>query len=242
MITLFNVSKKFRLYQNGRSILFKSILKAIRKESPPETIYALNNVNLDIRGGEVIGLIGPNGSGKSTLLKIICGIYKPTTGTARVDGKVISLFQLGFAFLPDLSVRDNIFLYGAIMGLGRKDIRDNLKKIIDFSCLQDFVDAEARVLSLGMEERLAFSIVIHAPSDILLLDETLTAGDRNFKNKALKIIEEFKAMGRTIIISSHDLNMLKQCCDRTLWLSSGHLVAFDNTGKVIDKYIDSCQG
>lgn len=200
-------------------------------------IHALENITIEIKKGEIIGLIGPNGSGKSTLLKIVCGIYKPTSGRVRTEGEVTPFLQLGGAFLPDLSVKDNIFLYGAIMGLERRDIRKNLKKIIDFAGIGDFIDAEARVLSLGMEERLAFSVVLQAAGDILLFDEAFAMGDCEFRRKGLTAIEGLRKAKKTIILSSHDLNTIRQLCDRTILLDRGRIVDFDDSGRVIDKYM-----
>ncbi|MFA5389404.1 MAG: ATP-binding cassette domain-containing protein [Candidatus Omnitrophota bacterium] len=237
MITLSNVSKKFTFYSKGRSLLSRAVTGAMRKKKAPEIICALNDINIDIKKGEIVGLIGANGSGKSTLLKIISGIYKPTTGAIRISGDITALLQSGDIFSPDLSVRDNIFLYGAIMGLDRKDVRKRLKKIIDFAGVGDFVDSEARILSLGMEERLAFSIVIQASRDILLFDEIFATGDRNFTSEGFKVIEEFKKMKKTIVISSHDLDIVRRLCDRVILLDKGRVAAFEHTGAAIDKYI-----
>jgi len=236
MIALRNISKKFSLHARGRSILFKGIIQAVKKKNSQKTICALDNVTIDIKKGEVVGLIGTNGSGKSTLLKIICRMYKPTTGAMQIKGDVVPIVRLGSTFIPDLSVKDNIFLYGAIVGLDRKEVRRNLKKIIDFANVGDFVNSEARTLSLGMEERLAFSVVMQTTKDILLFDEMLSAGDRSFRNKSLEIINKFRNAKKTIIISSHDMETIKLFCDRTLLLDKGHVVDFGDTDSVVEKY------
>lgn len=238
MITLSNISKRFMLQPQKRSFLFKSIAGAIKKQSVHKTIWALNNISVEIKKGETVGLIGPNGSGKSTLLKIISGIYKPTSGTMTIRGKIVPILQTGIVFLPDLSVKDNIFLYGAIMGLDRKYIGKNFKKIIDFSDLSDFIDSEARTLSLGMEERLAFSVVMQVPGDILLFDETFAVGDNNFREKGLKAIREFKKENKTIILVSHDLSMVREFCDKALFLNKGQVAAFGMAEEVIYKYVN----
>lgn len=237
MIILSGISKKFSLYKRGRSILFKGIIQTIKKRESSETICALDNVSVEIKKGEVVGLIGANGSGKSTLLKIICGMYKPTTGTIQIKGDISPVVHLGNTFIPDLSVKDNIFLYGAMAGLSRKEVQRDLKKIIDFADVGDFVNSEARTLSLGMEERLAFSIVMLTSKDILLFDEMLAAGDRSFRNKSLKIIDGFKKMNKTIVMSSHDLDIIRRFCDRTLLLDKGRMVIFGDTGSVIEEYM-----
>lgn len=234
MIRLLNVSKRFVVHHNKRS----SITAVIKKQSAPKTMWALDNISVEIKKGETVGLIGTNGSGKSTLLKIISGIYKPTSGMVTIRGRIVPFLQIGIAFLPDLSVKDNIFLYGAIMGLDRKYIGKNFKKIIDFADLNGFINSEARTLSLGMEERLAFSIVMQVSGDILLFDETFAVGDDNFKGKGLKAIREFQKENKTIILASHDLSMIGEFCDKALFLNKGQVAAFGMTEEVIDKYIN----
>lgn len=236
MIKLLNISKRFMFRPEGRSILFKGIVEAFKKQERRKIIWALDDVNIDINKGETIGLIGPNGSGKSTLLKIVCGIYKPTFGTVSVGGDVTPLLKLGVGFLPDLSVKDNVFLYATIMGLDRNGINKNFKRIIDFAGLSGFINAEARTLSLGMEERLAFSVAVQNPGDILLFDETFAAGDYDFKKQCLKTLDEFKKIKKTVILASHDLDVIDKYCDRVLLLRHGRVEGFGRADKIIDKY------
>ncbi len=237
MIELSNISKNFTILNNRRSYLFKTFLRGYTKNC--SVIYALNDINLQIKKGEAIGVIGPNGAGKSTLLRIMAGIYKPTAGILNVCGNVTSILQLGIGFLPDLSVKDNVFLFGAIMGMDRKVVHKNFGNIIDFSELNKFVNTEMKTLSLGMKERLAFSIVIHACADILILDELIAAGDQKFKEKCLNILNNFKEQGKTIIVASHDLGMIKRFCDKTLLLNKGSIVDFDKSENVTEGYIKS---
>ena len=191
MIKLIDVSKRFIIPDKRSSTLFGSIANGIKRKNTHKTIWALDRINIEIKRGEAIGVIGPNGSGKTTLLRIISGIYKPTSGIVNVAGEVTSVLQLRIGFLPDLSLKENVFLFGTIMGMDRKDISKKFSRIVDFAELNEFVNAEVRTMSLGMKERLAFSIITEACKDILLLDETLAVGDERFKEKCFEIMNRF---------------------------------------------------
>lgn len=237
MIELVDITKRFAVSRYGRPRLLKTIASGVRIKGHSQVRMALDGINLKIEVPEVIGLIGPNGSGKSTLLRIIAGIYRPTSGDLKVDGGVTSVLQLGFGFVPDLTVQDNIFLIGAIMGLYRKEIKESFLDIVNFAGLKEFSNSEIRTLSLGMKERLAFSIVRRACRDILLLDEILVASDRGFKEKYLDVLEELKGRKKIIIICSHDFNMIRRLCSRVILLDQGRIAAFDRPGAVIDSYL-----
>ena len=238
MISLTNVSKKFIIPENKRSTLLKSIISNIVRQNAHKTIWALDKVTLDIKRGETVGLIGPNGSGKSTLLRILQKIYKPTSGSLKVQGDVASVLHLNAVFLPDLSLEDNIFLFGAIMGMDRKDISKNLSRIMDFAELNEFFYAAVKTLSSGMKQRLAFSMILHACKDILLFDEIFAGGDQRFKQKCFGIIERLKKEGKTIVFTSHDLSMIKRFCDRVFLLQKGRIVASGDTDEIIQRYTD----
>lgn len=243
MIELSNVSKKFTILgsykkHKKRSSLLKSIVSGIKRQDAYRSVWALQNINIEIKKGEIIGLIGPNASGKTTLLRIIAGIYKPSSGTVRINGGVASVLRLDASFLLDLSVRDNIFLFAAMMGLQRREVNKKFSRIIDFAELNEFVNAELRTISSGMEARLTLSVVIQAGKDILLFDEAFMAGDYNFTEKCFKIIEEFKSKGKTIILSSHDLNIVRNFCDRVVLLEKGKLVAFAKSDELLKSYIE----
>ena len=237
MIDLINACKKFVIPDKTRATLFRNIISGARGENSHKIIWALNKVNINIQKGEALGIIGPNGSGKSTLLRIISGIYKPTSGMISVKGEMTTVLQLGIGFLSDLSVRENVFLFGTIMGLKRREISRNFSRIIDFAELNEFINAEVRTLSLGMKERLAFSITIKACRDILLLDETLAVGDERFRGKCSKVMKRLKEEGKTIILSSHNLNLVENFCDRVVLLNKGSVIACGNPRDVINKYI-----
>jgi len=236
MVILSDVSKKFVVPGKERNSLLKTTVSSIKMQDADKTIWALSKISLRIEDGEIVGIIGPNGSGKSTLLRIIAGIYKATSGAVEVKGYTTSVLQLGVGFLPDLSLRENIFLFGAILGLERNYIGKNFSRIIDFSELTEFINAEVRTLSSGMKERLAFSIIVHAWKDVLLLDEALVTVDQRFKERCFEIVKEFKKSKKTIIFSSHDLNMAMQLCDRVLLLNKGQVVAFDKPEYIMARY------
>ncbi len=236
MVILSGISKKFIVPGKGRSSLFKTLVNHATGNRDKKVINALDNIDLQINRGEIVGIIGPNGCGKSTLLRIIAGIYKPTSGSVTVNGEVTSVLQLGIGFLPDLSLKENIFLFGAILGLNRRELFKKTESIIGFSGLSEFINAEVRTLSLGMKERLAFSIIINTCKDVLLMDEILAAGDREFKEKCFEYIISLKKQQKTIFFSSHDMNMVSRLCDKVLLLDSGVKTAFDTPETVINKY------
>ncbi|MBU1912579.1 MAG: ATP-binding cassette domain-containing protein [Candidatus Omnitrophica bacterium] len=238
MISLINVSKKFIIPENKRGTLLKSIISNIVGQSAHKTIWALDKVTLDIKRGETVGLIGQNGSGKSTLLRIVQKIYEPTSGSLKVQGDVASVLHLDTVFFPDLSLRDNIFLFGTIMGMDRKGISKNLSRIMDFAELNEFFYAAVRTLSSGMKQRLAFSVILHACKDILLFDEIFAERDQRFKQKCFGIIEGLKKEGKTILFTSHDLNIIKRFCDRVFLLQNGRIVASGDADEIIQRYAD----
>jgi ABC-type polysaccharide/polyol phosphate transport system ATPase subunit len=237
MIKLSQVSKKFIIPSRNSRTLFRALSRGINNLAVHKTICALDKVDLCINRGETLGIIGPNGSGKSTLLRIIAGIYKPTSGVFQAEGVVSSVLQTKISFFRDLSVKENIFLFGAIMGLSRKEIHKNYDRIIDLAGLSEFTSAEVRALSAGMMDRLAFAISVETTKDILLLDELALAGDSKFREKCLKIIMKFKKEQKTIILASHDLGIVSELCDNTLLLNKGKVFAFGKTKEVINSYL-----
>jgi len=238
MIKFSQVSKKFVIPPSRSSLtLFRALSRFINNLAVHKTICALDKVDLCLNKGETLGIIGPNGSGKSTLLRIIAGIYKPTSGVFQVEGAVASILQTKNVLFLDLSVKENVFLFGAIMGLNRKEIHKNYDKIIDFAGLSEFTNAEVRVLSEGMRDRLVFAISIETAKDILLLDEVVLAGDSKFREKCLKIIMKFKKEQKTVILASHDLGIVNELCDNALLLNKGKVFAFGKTKEVINSYL-----
>jgi ABC-type polysaccharide/polyol phosphate transport system ATPase subunit len=203
---------------------------------PVDGFSALRDINIEIRQGDKVGLIGNNGAGKSSLLRLIAGLYLPSEGEIVVKGQVTLLAALGMGMIDELSVEENIFLYGAICGLDRKVIAVNLQEIIQWAELENFATAKLKTLSTGMRARLAFSTTRHITADIMLMDEVLTAGDRNFKQKCQDVFDSYKNNDRTFIFASHDIEFVKNICTKTLWLDKGQQMAFGDTDLVLQQY------
>jgi ABC-type polysaccharide/polyol phosphate transport system ATPase subunit len=202
------------------------------------TMDALADVSFEVREGEFFGVIGANGSGKSTLLKILAGIYRPTRGHVRVRGRVSPFIELGVGFHGGLSARDNIRINATLLGLGPRDIRRKLPEILEFAELEEFVDQKLKNYSSGMQVRLAYSIAIQVPFDVLLLDEVLAVGDEAFQVKCFETFRTFRAEGRTIVLVSHDLTAIGTQCDRALLLDHGVIADIGEPGDVVRDYLE----
>lgn len=203
-----------------------------------ERHQVLNNINLNIRKGETVALIGTNGSGKSTLLKLMTKIIFPNTGEITTNGKLTSLLELGAGFHQDFTGRENIYFNASIFGLTRKDIEARIDDIIEFSELGTFIDNPVRTYSSGMYMRLAFSVAINVDADILLIDEILAVGDQHFQDKCYKKLEELKNSGKTIVIVTHSLDVVKKLCHRAIWIYKGEVRLDGDPVYVIDEYLD----
>lgn len=239
MIRFSQVSKKFVIPSCRSSFtLFRALSRGLNNLAAHKTILALDKVDLCVNRGETLGIIGPNGSGKSTLLRIIAGIYKPTAGVFQIKGSTASALQTKMSFFLDLTVKENIFLFGAIMGLSRKEVDKKYDKIIDFAGLSEFTNLQAGILSEGMMDRLAFAIGVETTKDILLLDELVLAGDSKFREKCLKAVMKFKKEQKTIILASHDQGLVSELCENTLFLNEGKVFAFGKTKEVINSYLN----
>jgi ABC-type polysaccharide/polyol phosphate transport system ATPase subunit len=234
-----NVSKRFSL-ERERVTLFRAFLRRLQRASAGAPgFYALKDINIEVLQGEKIGLVGDNGSGKTTLLKVIAGLHKPNDGQVSVNGDVCLLAGVGVGMLNDLSVEENVFLYGAIYGMGRDKIRGSFQEIIEWAELEDFTRAELKALSSGMRTRLAFSVARHIETDVLLLDEALSAGDRNFRQKCNDYFEASRRSSRTFVVATHDLHFVQMFCAKTLWLHRGQQMAFGETQQVLQQYTES---
>ena len=230
-VNLTKISKKYSLYKR-KPTLIENIFSLGR----PEKFWALRDVSLTIRKGEKVGIIGPNGAGKTTLFNIITGITSPSKGSLYVKGKIVSLIELEAGFHPELTGEENIYLNGLIMGMTKDKIASNMKKIIDFADIGEFINSPMYTYSKGMTLRLGFSVAVHADPDILALDENISVGDEDFREKSLKKIQEFFKLKKTIIVSSHYLNYVRKSCDRTIWLDGGKIIMDGETTKVISQY------
>ena len=237
-----NVSKKFILHhERARSFQELAVGLFRRNNRSREEFWALRDVSFTVAPGETVGIIGPNGAGKSTVLKLIARIIEPTSGQVTVRGRIGALLELGAGFHPDLTGRENIYLNGSILGLSRAEIRRRLDDIIGFAELERFIDVPVKHYSSGMYVRLAFSIAVHTDPEILLVDEVLAVGDAAFQQKCIKRIMEFRRAGLTIILVSHDLQMIQRICNRVLWLDQGSLRDDGGTDSVIARYVSTVQ-
>jgi len=196
-----------------------------RKAVPRDTFNALDDVSLRISEGESVALLGFNGSGKSTLLKLISGVMQPDGGTVRTRGRVAGLIEVGAGFHPDLTGRENVFLNGAILGMSEAQITERFDQIVAFSEIEKFIDTEVKFYSSGMFLRLAFAVAVHSDPEVFLIDEILAVGDEPFQKKCLDRIEALKSEGRTLVIVSHDLDLVSRSCERGVLLDKGHMVA-----------------
>jgi ABC-type polysaccharide/polyol phosphate transport system ATPase subunit len=210
----------------------------LSQDSAPHNAYrALQNLNFEIERGDKVGLIGNNGAGKSSLLRLIAGLSLPSDGELEVRGQVTLLAALGMGMVDELTVEENVFLYGAICGVDRPVIKANLQEIIEWAELQDFATAKLKTLSTGMRARLAFSTTRHIATEITLMDEVLTAGDRNFRDKCKTVFDDYKSTDRTFIFASHDIEFVRNICNKTLWLDKGQQKAFGDTETVLTQYL-----
>ena len=222
MVRIEHVSKRFSL-RHDRS-LKELVFSALQRKKLADTFMALDDVDLTVHAGETVGLIGFNGSGKSTLLKTISGVLFPDSGRVLLRGRVAGLIEVGAGFHPDLSGRENVFLNGAILGMSRAQLEERFDDIVAFSEIEEFIDTEVKYYSSGMFLRLAFAVAVHTDPDIFLVDEILSVGDEPFQKKCLERIRELQAAGRTMIVVSHELEMLERLCTRVVVLRKGRTV------------------
>lgn len=230
-----NMSKQFKVDYDKANTLKDKML--FWKKSHVEVHQVLKNINMNVRKGETVALIGTNGSGKSTLLKLMTKIIFPNKGTIETNGKLTSLLELGAGFHPDFTGRENIYFNASIFGLTRKEIDARIQDIIDFSELGEFIDHPVRTYSSGMYMRLAFSVAINVDAEILLIDEILAVGDQHFQEKCYRKLKELKDSDKTIVIVTHSLDVVKELCDRAVWIYKGELRLDGDPIYVIDEYL-----
>lgn len=239
-IRLDNVSLIRRTQEEFSYDLKKTLLSFLEgKYRKPSRRCVLDNISLVIEAGEKVGIIGSNGSGKSTLLKVICKILEPTRGTVRVKGNIAPLIELGAGFDSDMSVLDNIILYGVMLGFTEQEMRRRIPEILEFAELEDYISVPVKALSSGMVARLGFAIATDIQPDILILDEVLSVGDESFKNKSKQRIEKFWQAHAAILLVSHDLEFIRKSCERVIWMEHGKIHLIGESSEVIDAYIAS---
>ena len=239
-IEVFDVHKAFRIPHEQRIFLkdyFLNPFSRVTYERNP----ALRGVSFEVEKGEFFGIIGPNGSGKSTLLRILAGIYVPDSGRVAVEGLLSPFIELGVGFNPELTARDNIRINGTLAGLTSRELDDKFEDIIGFAELERFVDQKLKNYSSGMLVRLAYSIAIQVPFDVLLLDEVLAVGDQAFQEKCFATFDGFKSAGKTVVFVSHDLALIRRFCDRVLLVEYGLARAQGTPEQVIDLYQEAVQ-
>lgn len=233
----------WRRTQEEFSYDFKRLVISILegKYRQPARKLILDNIDFSIQAGEKVGIVGANGSGKSTLLKLVAGILQPTSGTVRVRGSISPLIELGAGFDPDLSVQDNIILYGVMLGFSRQEMRSRISEILRFAELEDYILLPLKGLSSGMVARLGFAIATDVKPDILILDEVLSVGDERFKKKCQQRLETLWNAETAILVVSHDLEFVRQACDRLIWLDRGCIAFSGLTEAGVRAYLDFVQ-
>jgi ABC-2 type transport system ATP-binding protein len=204
-----------------------------------EEFWPLRDISIDVGPGEVFGIVGPNGAGKSTLLRVIAGIIKPTRGRVEVRGRIAPLIELGAGFDPEMTGRENIFLYGAMLGFSSKRLLNRLPDIVSFSELEEFLDVPLKNYSSGMAARLAFAVATDVDPDLLLVDEILSVGDGSFQQKSEERIEEFRKRGVSILIVSHNLGSIQEMCSRVAWIDHGRFKLVGPASIVAEEYFKS---
>jgi lipopolysaccharide transport system ATP-binding protein len=240
-IALTNVCKSYRLW--GRGSQFATLKSALLKRdltlTPETSVEAVRDVSFAVDRGEAFGIIGRNGSGKSTLLKLISGILKPTSGSVKVNGRVAALIELGAGFHPEITGRENIYINGIMLGLSRKEIDARFDQIVAFSGIPEFIDQPVKTYSSGMYVRLGFAVAVHVDPDVLLIDEVLSVGDEEFSAKCVAKIQEMKYRGVTLIFVTHQLDQVRNLCDRALWLDHGEPETIGDPVRVVDAYLQA---
>jgi lipopolysaccharide transport system ATP-binding protein len=252
VIQVENLSKKYVLSHNrGRGDGLKQVLEEVvrrprkwlqerreRQHTQQEEFWALRNLNLEVRQGEVVGIIGRNGAGKSTLLKVLSRITEPTSGRIRIRGRVASLLEVGTGFHPELTGRENIYLNGAILGMHRAEIVAKFDDIVEFAEIAKFLDTPVKRYSSGMYVRLAFAVAAHLEPEILIVDEVLAVGDAAFQKKCIGKMGTVAREGRTVLFVSHNLGVVNKLCSRGVLLAQGQKVADGETSETITRYLD----
>ena len=231
-----HVSKVYKMYNSPTDKLLEALsLHGTKKHSD---FLALDDVTFQVKSGEILGIMGRNGAGKSTLLKVITGVLTPTSGEVRVDGKISSLLELGAGFNPEYTGIENIYFYGTVMGMSKKEMDARVDDILKFAEIGDYVLQPVKTYSSGMFARLAFSCAINVEPDILIVDEILSVGDMRFQAKCFNKFKEFKKQGVTILYVGHDVSMMRTFCDTTMWLNNGKTVAYGEPTEITAKYVE----
>lgn len=237
LIEATNVSKTFP--HSGASKLLRVHLQERLFHKKRNVFYALKDVSFQLQKGENLGIVGGNGAGKSTLLSLVAGLCEPNEGHIEVRGKVAPLLELGSGFNLELTGRENVFLNASLLGLTRKRTLEYFDQIVDFSGVGEFIDEPLRTYSSGMSMRLAFAVAVHVEPDILLIDEVLAVGDQAFQEKCFERILDFRKRGKTLLFVSHSPQLVRQLCERCVWLDHGSVMMAGATNDVLEAYLKS---
>jgi lipopolysaccharide transport system ATP-binding protein len=236
-IVVERLSKRYWLEQAPAHTFQHLVGQFLRVLERGQPFWALRDVSFAIEPGESVGLIGGNGAGKSTLLRLICNVGRPTSGRVRIDGRVAALLELGAGFHPYLTGRQNLYVTAVVSGLRRREVDALFDDIVDFAEIGPFIDQPLRTYSSGMRMRLAFAVAIHVDPAVLLVDEVLTVGDFAFQAKCAGRIEAFQRQGKTLVLTSHDMDMVRRLCERAIWLERGRLVMDGPADSVVTAYL-----
>lgn len=236
-----NLSMNFSLHERKYDTLKERLVALLRfKRNPIKSINVLDGVSFKIKKGESLGVIGHNGAGKSTLLRIVADIYKPTEGRIKTRGRIV-LLNLGAGFDPEGTGEENVYLNGAFLGFHKREMKERFDSIVEFAELGKYMQLPLKNYSSGMISRLGFAIAIDTNPDLLLVDEVLSVGDENFKNKCMEKIKELKQTGVSFLFVSHNINQVKSICERTLWIENSKVMGYGPTEEVTEKYLAYCE-
>lgn len=238
MIDAEGLGLKFNLRRRAGVTVRSAFGIVARPRSVRDEFWALRDVGFHVEPGTTLALIGKNGAGKSTLLRLLGGIYEPDEGRVEVEGSVSTVFSLTAGLETEISGRENVIMAGVLMGFTEREVREQLETIIDFAGVGDFIDADLKTYSSGMQARLGFSIAIHMRRDIVLLDEILGVGDASFSGKCEKRIEELVRSHHTVILATHDMDRVRELADRALWLQKGHVRGIGDPVEVVREYLE----
>ena len=239
MVSVDKVSMRFNLGQEKIDSLKEYVIKFLKNQLLFKEFWALNDISLEVKKGEVFGIVGYNGSGKSTLLKIIAGVMKPTKGQVKVNGTMAPLIELGAGFDPNLTGRENVYLNGAILGYTKQKLQASFDEILEFSELGEFIDVPVKNYSSGMVARLAFSIATIVEPEILIVDEVLSVGDYKFQAKCQDKIKKVIEKGTTVLFVSHSIKQVEELCDRVAWIDKGHLKMVGDSETVCKAFLEN---
>ena len=237
MIEVKDVSICFRMANDKLNSLKEFMIQKVKGKLKYEEFWALKDVSFNVKKGDVVGIVGHNGAGKSTILKVISGIMKPTEGSVVTHGNIVPMLELGSGFDMDLSGRENIYLNGAILGYSKEFLDEKFDEILEFSELGEFIEQPIRNYSSGMLMRLAFSVATIVNPEILIVDEILSVGDADFQEKSRNRMKELMTGGTTVFFVSHDLEQIKEMCNKVLWLGHGEMQAFGEMEEICACYV-----